>query len=329
MRFLRFLLALLLLAGCGAQEAGTAGAARETAAAALEPAALAAGERLRVAATTNLIGDTVRQVAGDRVELTVLLPPGTDPHAYTATPQDMVALTNAQLIFVNGLGLEEALLPTLDEISGVPVVSINEAVTPLAEDAENEEEGEAGEHADEGAHEHTVDPHTWQDVRNVRQWALTVAEALAARDPAHAAAYRDAAAAYAAELDALHSEVAAALEAIPPERRILVTDHETFAYFAAAYGFEVTAAVIPSFSTLATLSARERAALQAQIEEANVPVLFVGNTVSPDLVQQLAQDAGIAAVPLFSDSLSAPDGPAATYVAMMRANVARIIEALQ
>ncbi len=302
-----------------------------TLASALAPAPIAPGERLRVVATTTLIGDAVARVAGDLVDLSVLLPAGSDPHTYVATPQDQVALADAQVVFINGLGLEESLLPTLGKVEQGPVVSVNQDVAPLAAAAEEEEVAGAhgaGEEEVAGAHG-AADPHTWQDVRNVELWAATIAEALARLDPANATAYEEAASAYRSELQALHSEVAADIESVPAERRLLVTDHDDLAYFAAAYGMKVVGAVTPSFSSMATISAQEMAALQDQIKAQGVPAIFVGSTVNPQLAEQVAKDTGAHVVALYTDSLGAPDGPAASYVTMMRTNAQTIAEALK
>ena len=323
-------LLLILLAACApdapaAPESQTGDThSPETRAADLQPAALADGARLKVVATTNLVGDAVQRVGGDRIDLTVLLPIGTDPHTYTPTPQDMVAMSGADVIFVNGLGLEESILPTLAEIEGVPVVSVNEQVTPLESGGEDAHGGDAA-----GEHNHALDPHTWQDPRNVRQWALTTAAALAALDPARAADYTQAGAAYAAELDALHAEIAATLAAIPADRRLLVTDHDNLRYLAAAYDLRLVGAVTPSFSTLSTISAQEMAALQQQIAETAAPAIFVGSTVNPKLADQVAQDTGAAVISLYTDSLGPVGSPESDYPGMMRANAARIAQALK
>lgn len=314
-----FCCALLALAACGgsAPAASTTSAPQGiTLATALPPAQIAPGARLRVLATTTLVGDAVARIGGDLIDLTVLLPAGSDPHAYVATPQDQVALAEAQVVFINGLGLEGSLLPALGKVEQGPVVAVNEGVTPLASAGQTDTHG-------------PVDPHTWQDVRNVEQWALTIADALARLDPANADAYRKAAEDYRAELQALHAEVAAAIESIPRARRLLVTDHDDLAYFAAAYGMKVVGAVTPSFSSMATISAQEMAALQDQIKVQGAPAIFVGSTVNPRLAEQVAQDTGVRVVPLYTDSLSAADGPAPTYVAMMRANAQAIVDALR
>jgi ABC-type Zn uptake system ZnuABC Zn-binding protein ZnuA len=337
------LFVISFLAACGQQQGDGAApavpsATNETLVAALSPAEIAPGEKMRVAATTTLVGDAVARIGGDLIDLTVLLPPGSDPHAYVASPQDLVALADAQVVFINGLGLEESLLPALGRVEQGPIVSVNEAVTPLesvtgeedehANDEHANDEDAEGEHADE--HEHgAYDPHTWQDVRNVAQWAITIGDALARLDPVHANAYRQAADDYRTELAMLHTEVAATIDRLPPERRLLVTDHEDLDYFAAAYGMEVVGAVTPSFSTTATISAQQMAALQDQIETLGIPAIFVDSTANPRLAGQVAQDTGVRVVTLYSGSLSAPDGPAPTYMAMMRTNAQTIAAALE
>jgi len=326
-RLLVALMVLALLSACGSASAppgtGAQAGVQLTAATALPPASIAPGARLRVLATTTLVGDAVRRVGGDLIDLTVLLPAGSDPHAFVASPQDLVALESAQVVFINGLGLEESLLPALGKVEQGPVVSVNERVPLLATDT----------HAADGAEDLDAhgpsDPHTWQDVRNVALWATTISEALARLDPANADAYEQAAAAYRAELATLHAEVAATIATIPPARRLLVTDHDDLAWFAAAYAMEVVGAVTPSFSSMAGISAQEMAALQDQIAAQGVPAIFVGATVNPRLSNQIAQDTGARVVPLYTDSLSAADGPAATYVQMMRSNAQAIADALR
>jgi ABC-type Zn uptake system ZnuABC Zn-binding protein ZnuA len=277
---------------------------------------LAAGEKLRVVATTNLIADAVRQVGGDHVDLWTLMPPGVDPHSYAATPQDLRTLSQAHVIFANGLGLEEALAPVLESGGDAVVVEVNTGVEPL----EDDEEG----HSHEGGN-----PHTWQRVETVQVWVENIEHILSELDPAHAEAYASAAQAYQERLAALDEEIRATVAQIPEANRKLVTDHDTLAYLADEYGFEIIGAVIPSFSTAAAPSAQELAQLQDQLKEAGVPAIFVGTTVNPDLEQQLADDLGIDLVPVYSDSLSDADGPAATYIEMMRYTVNAIAEALR
>ncbi len=290
-----------------------------------EPATGAAP--FRVVATTNILGDIVHQVGGDWIQLVTLLPVGADPHSYSATPADLRALSEAHLIFVVGAGIEESLLGVLENREGDSrLVAVNDslALAALGEEDAHEHEHHADEH-----HHHGVDPHTWTSVANVIEWVETIADALATQDPANAASYASNAAAYTEALAILDQEIRAQVVTIPPAQRLLVTDHETFGYFARDYGFTVVGSVIPSFSTAAASSAQEVAALQRQISETGAPAIFVGSTVAPTLADQLASDLGIQVVPLYADSLSDAAGPAATYLAMMRYNSNAITTALQ
>ncbi|HHY58874.1 MAG TPA: zinc ABC transporter substrate-binding protein [Chloroflexi bacterium] len=289
----------------------------------LTPVALTEGEKLRVVATTNIVGDVVHQVGGDAIELVQLLAPGADPHSYQARPDDLRALNQAQVIFINGLHLEEAMSPVLENLdSGAPVVAVNIGVTPLEIQEEPAEVG-AEAHHHEGA-----DPHTWMDVRNVEQWVANIAAVLTALDPAHAEVFAANAAAYTAKLAALDQEIKTALAAIPVAQRKVVTDHDNLGYLANAYGLTIVGAVIPSLSTMAAPSAQELAALQQQIAKEGVKAILVGNTVNPNVAQQLARDTGAAVTTIYTDSLSSAEGPAATYIDMMRYNLKQIVAAL-
>jgi ABC-type Zn uptake system ZnuABC Zn-binding protein ZnuA len=299
----------------------------------LTPVTLAAGEKLQVVATLNLIGDVARRVGGDQIELTTLLPVGADPHSYSPTPTDLRALNQAHVLLMNGLGLEESLMPVLENSDGSAIlVSVNAGVA-LLEAAEGEHADK--EHADEADHhegeedEHGgVDPHTWTSVRNVQQWVANMEQLFSGLDPANAATYQTSAKQYAAQLDALENELTSALAGLPEAKRKLVTDHKVLGYFAAHYGFQVVGAVIPGMSALAEPSAQELAALHDQIQQEGVTAIFVGASVSPSVVEQLAADLGIQVVTLYTESLSAADGPAATYLDFMRHNVAAIVAAL-
>ncbi len=322
-----FLLSLLLLSGC-AQTATPQADGHDTSAesqteeegdhlpllAALD---LVEGEKVRVVATTNLVADVVGRIGGDAISLRSLLPPGADPHGYQATPDDLRAINDAHLLFVNGLGLEESLEAILDVSTHAKTVPVNVGVALIEADEEEE------------AHHHTGgNPHTWWSVAAVEQWTHNIEQSLAALDPAHAEAYAANAAVYRGELAALQSALQEMVGQIPSEQRKLATDHDTLAYFAQEFDFQIVGLVVPSFSSLAEPSAQHLAQLQDQIRAEDVRAIFVGSTVNPRQAQQLAQDLGIAVVPIFTDSLSAADGPAATYLNFMRYNVGAIVDAL-
>lgn len=290
----------------------------------LAPLSLAEGEKLQVVATTSIIADVVGRVGGDRIDLVTLLPLGADPHAYTATPQDLRTLNQADVVFVNGLGLEEALLPVLSTLdSAAPVVSVNAAVEPRTMG-----DAEGSGHDDDGHTHERGDPHTWLDVANVILWTETIRDTFSTLDPAHASEYAAAAEEYTATLTELDQELRARVETLPQARRKLVSDHAELGYFARAYGFELIGAVTPALSTMAEPSAQELAGLQDQIRAVGVPAIFVSSTVNPQTAAQLAQDLGIEVVTLYTASLSAPEGEASTYVELMRHMTESIIAAL-
>ncbi len=275
--------------------------------------------RLKVVATTTIVGDVVRQIGGEDIELKVLLPPGSDPHSFAASPQDAIQVHDAAIVFANGAGLEEFLTPLLENAGGkAEVVRLSDSL-PLLQ----------GGHEHEGEEEHEYDPHTWTSPRNVSAWIPLIEKALSEHDPAHAETYRQRAVTYRGELEALDRWVAEQIEQIPPERRLLVTDHLAFGYLAQHYGLKQVGAAIPSFSTLAEPSAQELAMLEDAIRKQGVPAIFVGSTVNPALAERIAADTGIKVVHLYTGSLTGPDGPAPTYVDYIRYNVTAIVEALR
>jgi ABC-type Zn uptake system ZnuABC Zn-binding protein ZnuA len=195
------------------------------------------------------------------------------------------------------------------------VVTVSDGIQPLPFSGDGEPGG--------------LDPHVWQDPNNVMVWVRNMASAFSEADPQHAADYAANADAYLQELTSLDTWIREQVAKIPGENRRLVTEHATFGYFAARYGFEQIGAVIPSVSTGSAPSARELAALEDAIRAHGVKAVFVGSTVNPDLSRRVADDTGIRLVTLFTDSLSAPGGGAGTYLEFMRFNVNAILEALQ
>jgi len=275
------------------------------------PASPSTNGLLAVVATTSLIGDVARQIGADRVSVNVLLPIGADPHAFEPRPQDVAALTDADLVLVNGLGLEATLQPLLGNARTIVTVSDGITALPFAEE-------------DGG-----LDPHVWQDPNNVIVWAHNIRDAFAQADPAHADEYASNAEAYIVELTSLDAWIKEQVAQIPEANRKLVTDHEDFGYFTARYGFEQVGAVVPSVSTGSAPSAQELAALEDAIRSSGVKAVFVGSTVSPDLSRRVAEDTGVRLVFLFTDSLSPSGGDAESYLAFMRHNVNAIVEALR
>ena len=299
---------------------------------ALEPLTLAEDEKLRVVATTSLVADVARRVGGDAITLTTLMPLGVDPHSYAPTPQDLRALNDAHVILINGLGLEEALIPMLTELENpVPVVSVNAGMAPLtyAEGTEAQvvaSEEEADATAEDA--EHLLDPHTWLSVNNVLIWVDNVAATFAMLDTVHVDSFFSNAGAFQDELTALDTELREQIETLPDEQRKLVTDHQELNYFAQDYGFEVVGAIIPGVSTMTASTAQQLAAIQDAITAAGVSAIFVGENVDNSVVNQLANDLGLEVVKLYLSSLSDADGPAPDYPTLMRYNVGLIVDAL-
>lgn len=286
----------------------------------------------RVVATTSFAGEVARRVGGAELPLTLLVPPGGDPHAFEPSPEDAAALAGADLIFANGMGYEQFLDPLLASL-GVSqrLVVLSEGIVPLAageQIAGGVGNAGAGDAGSESTPAGPPDPHVWFDPRNLMQWADNAAAALAAADPDHAADYAARAAAYRAELEALDAWIRSRWATVPPERRRIVADHHVLGYFCAAYGCEQVGAIIPGFSSLAEPSAAGLSRLSDAIGQLGVPAIFVGTAVDPDLATRLAEDTGTRLVRLHTESLSDAAGPAPTYDAFMRANVEALIAGL-
>jgi len=279
-----------------------------------------------VVSTTTIVGDIVRQVAGDRAELVVLYPPGTDPHSFEPQPRDARKLAQADVVFAVGAGLEET-LESLFAATDARVIELAPHVPLLRWDTHQEHNDNHDLH--EG-HAHGVyDPHVWLDPANVIRWTRVLEEELAKLDPAGAEHYATRAARYREELRELDSWIEEQLSILPPKRRLLVTDHAVLGYFANRYEFEEVGAVIPALTTLAEPTPKELARLVDTVRELGVPAVFVSSSVNPALSQALAREADVETVRLYTESLSDDTGPAPTYIQLMRHNVGAIVEALE
>ncbi len=309
----------------------------------------AQSEPLRVMATTSVLADVVAQVAGGRATVDSLLPPDTDAHIYEPTADDALRLSQSDLLFAIGASYESFVAGLLDSAGAeAPVVEVNQgvAILPLGvtgtgatpeplgvlgrtlECGVHEDAHEAAEEATEEAHA-DCDPHTWLSPLNVIVWTQNIADALAAADPENADAYYENAAVYSDALQSLDGELAALIEGVPAEARRLLTNHENLQYFAARYGFELAATVLPGGSSDAELDPRALAALIALVQTEGVPVVFAEVTANTALAETLARDAGVRVVSdLYIEALSDAGGPAATYLDLMRYNAGVIVDAL-
>jgi ABC-type Zn uptake system ZnuABC Zn-binding protein ZnuA len=305
---------------------------------------LAEGEKLKVVATTNIIGDLVRNVGDDTVELTTMLPVGADPHTFNPTPQDAALVADAHVVLINGLHLEEFLEELIENAGGeAAVVTLSNNVETREFEAgeghahgdeegdhHDEEEHEDDAHEDEHGHAHEgADPHIWMTPANAMVMVHNIEHALSELDPANAESYEANAEAYEAQLEELDAWVMEQISAIPEENREMVTDHEAFGYYADRYGLDIVGTVIPSTSTNAEPSAQELAELQEEIGKLDVRAVFVGTTVNPVLAERVAEDTGIELVPLYTGSLGEANSGVETYLDFIRYNTTAIVDGLK
>ena len=273
-------------------------------------AAPAQAEKLKAVASFSILGDMVQQVTGDLASVTTIVGPDADAHVYTPNVNDARAVTEADVIFVNGLGFE-TWSKTLIDTSGTKakVYIATEGMTPLKVDGE-------------------TDPHAWNALTNGVIYVQNIAKALAEVDPKNAKTYETNAAAYIAELEAVHKHTVAELAALPKDRRTVVTAHDAFGYLANAYGLRFLAPV--GIDTEAEPSAQQLAKLIDQLKGEEVAGLFVENITSLALVQQISKETGLkVGGRLFSDALSVKGGPATSYLAMFEHNLGVILAALK
>jgi zinc/manganese transport system substrate-binding protein len=283
--------------------------------AACAPQPVSPNAPLKVVATFSVLGDFVRVVGGGHVALTVLAGPGLDTHTFVPTASDAAALADATLVLENGLGFE----PWLDDLY---LASGSQAARTVAS---------AGISLLAGVGQVTgePDPHVWHSVPNAITMVSNISAALAQADPANAALYQANADAYTAELQALHEWVVAQVGALPPERRKLVTTHDTFAYFAQRYGFEILGTILPTSTEGASPSAQTLAALVDAVKAAGVPAVFAENVSPNSLLNQVAAEAGVKVVAtLYTDALGPHGSGGETYLDMMRSNTTTLVAAL-
>ena len=325
------------------------------------PLAAFAADKLTVVTSFSILGDMVKQVGGDHVEVVMLVGPDGDTHAYEPSPADARALADARLLIVNGLGLE-GWLPRLVKTSGFKGVQVtaSDGIELLkwdgagrddhhgdahAEDdhaahedrhashdhahdgKDHDDHAESAHHEEEGHHHGEYDPHAWQSLANGAIYVRSIAEALARIDPDHAADYESRASAYAGHLNALHAKLKADFAAIPAERRKVVTSHDAFRYFGHAYGVSFIAP--EGLSTEAEASAGDVAKIIDQIREDRLEAVFLENISDERLIRQIANetDARIGGQ-LYSDALSPAEGPAPDYVTMFEYNASQLLSAL-
>lgn len=279
--------------------------------------------RVAVVTTSNIVADWVAIVGGGRVDVTALVPVGSDPHGYSPGARAAVRIAEADLLFTIGLGLEaEWLKDLVRNVAGGEAVVVE--LAPLADPLFTGATGVAGGPDDAGR-----DPHFWLDPLRVRLAVREISARLAILDPDGAPDYRDNADAYVSELEELHGWIDARVALLDQEGRKLVTSHDSLSYFADRYGFIIVGAATPGTSTDRDTTPRELADLIEAVEEQGVRAVFAETIEGGRLVEQLAREAGVVVVAgLFTGSLGGPDSGAETYLDMMRTNVELIVGAL-
>jgi zinc/manganese transport system substrate-binding protein len=275
------------------------------------PGGAGAADKVKAVASFSILGDMVRQVGGDRVEVATLVGPNGDAHVFSPTPADAKALASADVFFVNGLGFEGWIdrLEKSADFKGEVVVA-SEGVKPLTM---IEEEG--------------TDPHAWQDLANGKIYVANIRDGLIAADPDGKSIYEANAAKYLASIAEEESAVKAALGVLPEARRKIITSHDAFGYFGKAYGLEIIAP--QGVSTESEASAQDVAKIIRQIKQQKIPAVFIENIADHRLLDQIARETGAKIGGAFySDALSEADGPAPTYLDMFRHNAGAITAAL-
>jgi ABC-type Zn uptake system ZnuABC Zn-binding protein ZnuA len=300
----------------------------------------------RVLVVENFLADIVQNVAGERLTVLSLIPGGVDPHSYQPTPQDVARIAESDLLILNKLGMEEALETVLLNAGGDFILveasaglvdraekeTHDEDETHLHEEEHDEDETHLHEedHGEDAGHHHDGDPHFWLNPLNVITYVENIRDGLIQVDPEGAQEYSQNAEAYIVQLKDLDAWIVEQVDQIPPQRRLLVTNHESLGYFADRYGFKVVGAIIPSVTTGASPSAQDLAALTRQILESGAPAIFLETGTNPRLAEQLVAETGIKiASGIYSHSTTAGEGPASTYLEMMRYNTTVIVEALK
>ena len=275
---------------------------------------------IQVLATETFLSDIAQNVSGDRITIQGLIPSGLDPHAFEPTPQDVAKIAQSQVLIVNGGGIETWLKKVLDNAGGERLVI----------EASNGLEGrqpKAGEPALDDPK--GIDPHFWLDPLLVIRYVENIRDGLSQADPPGLQTYAQNAEAYIAQLKNLDAWIRAQVNQIPPDRRLLVTNHESLGYFADRYGFQIVGAVIPSVSTEASPSAQELTALVGRIRESGAKAIYLETGANPNLAEQIAKETGVQVVTGLNTHSVDPQNGVPTYLDMMKTVVSTIVTALK
>jgi ABC-type Zn uptake system ZnuABC Zn-binding protein ZnuA len=281
---------------------------------------ISGGSQLQVLAVETFLADMARNVAGDRLKVDSLIPVGIDPHSFEPGPQDVVKIADSQVLILNGAGLESWLQKVLDNAGGK-----RQVIT--ASDGLKSRTPGPGEVIDVDIQ---GDPHFWLDPNLAIHYVENIRDGLSQADPAGKEMYTRNAQAYIAKLADLDAWIKAQVEQVAPERRLLVTNHETFGYYADRYGFKIVGAIVPSVSTGSSPSAQQMAGLVEAIKASKAPAIFLETGTNPELARQIAAETGVKVVTgLYTHSITPPGGEAPDYITMMKYNTQAIVNALK
>jgi ABC-type Zn uptake system ZnuABC Zn-binding protein ZnuA len=271
----------------------------------------AAPGTVKVIAVETFLADIAQNVAGDRLQVEALMPVGLDPHSFEPSPQDIARISESQVLIINGAGFEEWLAETLQNAGGDRTI-IEASKGLQSRDAL------------------ISDPHFWLDPLHVIRYVENIRDGLIQIDPSGSDTYTQNAAAYIAQLKDLDAWIAQQVAQIPPEHRLIVTNHESFGYFADRYEFTIIGTIIPSVSSGSSPSAQQLAQLIDTIRQTGVTAIFLETGANSQLAEQVSQETGVTVVTdLISHSITAPGGLAPTYIDMMKYNVETIVSALK
>lgn len=331
----------MVAAGCGSD-----GSADPTSAGGADP------DRPVVVATTSILGDVVENLAGEHVEVITVMPRGADPHDFQPSAADVANIEKAAAVIVNGADFEEGLLDAIDSARerGIPVFEAISAVDPLRSDGhkhdehEDDEEHDDEEHDDDEEHEDEdhdngedhddehagIDPHFFTDPARMADAAVSIVEFLAANvEGIDLDALRSDGEQYVTLLRDLDAEVRTILDDVPEDRRVLVTNHDVYSYFADQYDFVVAGTIVDAGTSTAAVSGRRLADLSDLLDDAGIPVVFADAAASDDLARTLAEEVGdVSVTTLYSESLGEPGSDAGTYQGMIRFNANAVASAL-
>jgi len=305
--------------------------------------------KITVVATTTVVQDFVRVIAGDRVTLVGILKPNVDPHDYEPSPADTKAVADADLIVANGAGIEEWLEKLVDSAGPTaPVIDLSENVTLRGGSDEHSEgakdehsEGAKDEHSEGAKDEHSEgakdehshggeDPHIWHNPMNAKIMVTDLTAALVTADAANAPTYESNRDAYLTELDTLDAEIEQQISTLTNKR--LVTNHDAFGYYVDRYGLDFVGSIIPSFDSSAEMSASDLSDLVAKIKDQDVQAIFSESSLPPKTAEAIATEAGVKVVEgedaLYGDGLGPAGSSGATYLEMMRHNTDTIVAGL-